>query len=68
MSCCRTLDGSLPGEGGDKFRIKIWNKTTGAIVYDNMLGASDEPADAKSAGDFNRRTNWRDKTKNQAEK
>jgi hypothetical protein len=26
----------------DKFRIKIWDKATGNIVYDNMLGAADD--------------------------
>lgn len=36
------IDGDLPGGGGvDRFRIKIWNKVTGVIVYDNQLGASD---------------------------
>jgi hypothetical protein len=36
------IDGSLPGGGGvDKFRIKIWNKTTGFIFYDSQPGASD---------------------------
>jgi hypothetical protein len=36
------IDGNLPGGGGvDKFRIKIWEKTTGLIVYDNQPGASD---------------------------
>jgi hypothetical protein len=36
------IDGSLPGgDGVDRFRIKIWNKTTGAIVYDSQPGASD---------------------------
>jgi hypothetical protein len=36
------IDGNLAGGGGaDKFRIKIWNKTTGVIVYDNQMGASD---------------------------
>lgn len=25
----------------DKFRIKIWDKSTGEIIYDNMLGAAD---------------------------
>ena len=29
------------GGGVDKFRIKIWEKTTGLIVYDNQMGASD---------------------------
>jgi uncharacterized repeat protein (TIGR01451 family) len=36
------IDGGLPGGGGvDKFRIKIWEKTTGLIVYDSQPGASD---------------------------
>lgn len=26
----------------DKFRIKIWDKTTGEVIYDNMPGASDD--------------------------
>ena len=35
--------GQIAGGGGtDKFRMKIWNKTTGQPVYDNMLGASDD--------------------------
>jgi uncharacterized repeat protein (TIGR01451 family) len=36
------IDGSIAGSGGvDKFRIKIWEKTTGIIVYDTQPGASD---------------------------
>jgi hypothetical protein len=36
------IDGALPGGGGqDKFRIKIWDKTTGAVIYDNQMGGSD---------------------------
>ena len=36
------IDGQVNGGGGvDKFRIKIWDKATGAIVYDNQMGASD---------------------------
>ena len=36
------IDGQLTGGGGvDKFRIKIWNKTTGALVFDSQTGASD---------------------------
>jgi len=36
-------DGQIAGGGGvDKFRIKIWNKSTGAVVYDNAMGASDD--------------------------
>ena len=36
------IDGQINGGGGiDKFRIKIWDKATGAIIYDNQLGAAD---------------------------
>ncbi len=38
------LDGQRAGGGGiDKLRFRIWNKQTGAVVYDNGLGG---PADA----------------------
>jgi hypothetical protein len=34
------LDGDMPGgDGIDRFRIKIWDKATGAVVYDNQPGA-----------------------------
>jgi hypothetical protein len=37
------VDGHLLGNHeADRFRIKIWNKATGAIVYDNNLGAADD--------------------------
>ena len=39
------IDGKAPGGGGDKFRIKIWNKATGNVIYDNQMGAPDD-ADA----------------------
>jgi len=40
-------DGNLPGGGGgggvDKFRIKIWDKSSGdAVVYDNVPGAPED--------------------------
>jgi uncharacterized delta-60 repeat protein len=36
-------DGDLSGGGGiDKFRIKIWDMASGAVVYDNGAGASDD--------------------------
>ena len=36
------IDGQLNGGGGnDKFRIKVWNKTTNVIIYDNLLDAPD---------------------------
>jgi hypothetical protein len=36
-------DGQLAGGGGaDKFRIKVWDRATGVVVYDNVLGAADD--------------------------
>jgi len=36
------IDGNLPGGGGmDRFRIKIWDKTTDMIIYDNQMGEDD---------------------------
>ncbi len=43
------IDGDLPGGGGvDRLRIKIWDQVTGAIVYDNQMGAA-ETADPTTA-------------------
>lgn len=37
------IDGQVNGGGGvDKFRIKIWDRATGEVVYDNELGADDD--------------------------
>jgi hypothetical protein len=47
------VDGRQPGGGGvDKFRIKIWDKATGDIVYDNQMDASNtaDPATAVGGG------------------
>jgi uncharacterized protein (TIGR02145 family) len=47
------VDGDASGGGGyDKFRIKIWNKTDKAIVYDNNLGRdeNDVPLTALGGG------------------
>jgi hypothetical protein len=36
-------DGEIPGGGGvDRFRIKVWDKATGAVIYDNVQGGSDD--------------------------
>ncbi len=36
-------DGQVTGGGGvDKFRIKIWRLSDSAVVYDNVLGASED--------------------------
>lgn len=38
-------DGQVYGGGGvDKFRIKIWDKATGEVVYDNQVGDADDSA------------------------
>ena len=38
-------DGQVTGGGGvDRFRLKVWDKATGAVVYDNQLGAADDEA------------------------
>ncbi len=43
------IDGQLPGGGGiDKFRIKIWDKSTSIVVYDNQMGQL-EDSDAATA-------------------
>jgi hypothetical protein len=43
------IDGQLNGGGGvDKFRIKIWDISSGVVVYDNQRGA-DEGADPSTA-------------------
>jgi PKD repeat protein len=37
------IDGARPGGGGlDKVRIKIWDKASGMVVYDNQIGAGDD--------------------------
>jgi len=48
-----SIDGQINGGGGlDKFRIKIIDKTTGNVLYDNQQGASDtsDPATAIDSG------------------
>jgi hypothetical protein len=47
------IDGQVSGGGGiDRFRIKIWDKATEALVYDNQLNApdTDDPATALGGG------------------
>jgi hypothetical protein len=48
------IDGQAPQAGGvDKFRLKIWNEKTGAVIFDNQLGDADdaEPTTAIGAGE-----------------
>ncbi len=47
------IDGGKTGP--DRFRIKVWNGTTGTVVYDNLPGAPDERVgDARRLGRFHR--------------
>ncbi|MHA2118699.1 MAG: hypothetical protein ACW98J_07255, partial [Candidatus Thorarchaeota archaeon] len=36
------IDGELSGGDVDKFRIKIWDRLTDTIIYDNQLGVEDD--------------------------
>ncbi|MGH2499784.1 MAG: hypothetical protein ACRDF0_06830 [Candidatus Limnocylindria bacterium] len=37
------IDGQVNGGGGsDKFRIKIWDKETEEVIYDNQMGDGDD--------------------------
>jgi hypothetical protein len=45
------IDGQINGGVGlDKFRIKIWDKTTNNVIYDNQLGSSDNETPATIIG------------------
>ena len=46
------IDGQATNGGGiDRFRIKIWNKVTGAVVFDTQFGASDSADPTTPLGD-----------------
>lgn len=36
------FDNGEPGSGLDQLRIKIWNRSTDELVYDNRVGISDD--------------------------
>ncbi len=37
------IDGDVNGSGdADKFRIRIWDRGSGGLVYDNQMGANDD--------------------------
>jgi PKD repeat protein len=45
------VDGDSPGSGeADAFRIKIWELSSGAVVYDNKMGDADEGYAATALG------------------
>jgi len=43
-------DGQLDGSGIDKIRMKIYNKNSGSIIYDNQFGASDAALPTQAVG------------------
>jgi hypothetical protein len=48
------IDGDLSGGGGvDKFRLKIWEKVTGLVIYDNEPGRSEAADPITPVGDAN---------------
>jgi PKD repeat protein len=47
------IDGQVSGGGGvDKFRIRIWDKVTNVVIYDNKIGSPDnaDPTTALGGG------------------
>lgn len=45
------IDGQVNGGGdADKFRLKVWDKATEEVVYDNELGAPDDANPATVLG------------------
>ena len=45
------IDGQVSGGGGvDKFRIRIWDRVLGGLVYDNKKGESDNSDDLTELG------------------
>jgi len=45
------IDGDLKSHAApDAFRIKIWDRATDEVVYDNQMGASDDGDDATELG------------------
>jgi hypothetical protein len=35
----------------DKIRIKIWNKSTGQVIYDNQPGSADDASPTTASGE-----------------
>ncbi len=49
------VDGQISGGGGEnKFRLKVWDKGTNEVIYDNQLGAGDttEPSTVIESGEI----------------
>ncbi|MEO5946403.1 MAG: SBBP repeat-containing protein [Chitinophagaceae bacterium] len=45
------VDGDIDGTGVDKIRMKIYNRNTGEIIYDNQQGASDAALPIQPVGE-----------------
>lgn len=52
-ACDVEVSGTCQGGTTDTFRIKIWNTSTGAVVYDNAPGADDLTSDTEALGGGN---------------
>jgi hypothetical protein len=45
------VDGDLSGNAtADKFRLKVWDKASGAVIYDNNRGAADDASPTTALG------------------
>ncbi len=44
------VDGAIKGDGIDKFRIKIWDKESNDIIYDNEIGIAEDTEPSTSIG------------------
>jgi parallel beta-helix repeat protein len=44
------VDGTVKGDGIDKFRIKIWDKANNEIIYDNEVGVSENAGPSTMIG------------------
>jgi hypothetical protein len=41
------VDGDLLGAGGDRIRLRLWDRISGGLIYDNQVcGGADDDADA----------------------
>jgi hypothetical protein len=52
----KAVDGDVTGQGGkgiDLLRVKIWNASTGAVVYDNQIGQADDATPTTALGGGN---------------
>ncbi len=49
-ACDVEVNGTCAGGSTDSLRIKIWNSSTGDVVYDNAPGADDLSSNTEAIG------------------